>query len=60
MNRSKFSFLHFFLHLSYLSLSPLLFLKQPDIVRLVSKNEIELPYGENLKKGVLSLKSVKL
>jgi hypothetical protein len=59
---SKFSSLYYFWHLSYSSISALLFFKQSDIVRIASKNKIEVPHGENLKKvvsTVSSLKSVK-
>jgi hypothetical protein len=44
----SFLLFYYFWHLSYLSISALLFFKQPDIVRIVSKNKIEVPHGENL------------
>jgi hypothetical protein len=47
-NRSKFSSFYYFWHLSYLSISALLFSEQSDIVRIVSKNTIEVPHGEIL------------
>jgi hypothetical protein len=50
MNRSKFSSFYYLWYLSYLSISAMLF----------SKHKIEVPHGENLKKVVSSLKSVKL
>jgi hypothetical protein len=58
MNRSKFSSFYYFWHLSSLSISALLFSKQSDIVKIVSKNKIEVPHEENLKNVGVTYKSM--
>jgi hypothetical protein len=59
-SRSKFSSFITFDMTNNLSISALLFYKQSDIVRIVSKNKFAVPHEENLKKVVSSMKSVKL